>query len=521
MRSTFHGLELGKRGVIAQQVALNTTGHNITNANTPGYSRQVAQMVAARPLEYPSVTNSTSPGQLGMGVEVNAIQRIRDIYFDVEYRNQNSLMNESKVISETLGNIEGVVNEPSNNGLAKNITEFWKAWQTLSKNPSTEDLAARSAVVQQAMAMADSFNSMANQFATMGNNITERINVKVSEANSYVTEISDLTKQIKHIESGGDNANDLRDKRDYLVDQLSKLGNVKVTETSQTYQITFGTKQVIDDLNSDSIVQADVAGVTSGEIFGYVQSRDTFIAEYTKQIDLMANTLATGKIEVTLPAGSILPKGMTPPAGAKMDPANPRKLAADAKVTVDGLNGLHRLGYTLEDPATNGKDFFVTSDGSGKFTAENIRVNPDIAKDLKKIAASLRIETVSKPPAAPTDKVVQSNGDLALLIGGLAEKTFDFGGTALTASSTYGGYYEAVMSQLGVQTDHAKKMLENGELLTDHADSLRQSISGVSPDEETANLIKFQHAYNASARVITVVDEMLDKLINGTGVVGR
>ncbi|MVP01545.1 flagellar hook-associated protein FlgK [Paenibacillus lutrae] len=521
MRSTFHGLELGKRGVIAQQVALNTTGHNISNVNTPGYSRQVAHMVASRPLEYPSVTNTTAAGQLGMGVEVNAIQRIRDIYFDIEFRNQNSAMNESKVINESLSNIEGIVNEPSDNGLAKNVTEFWKAWQVLSKNPSSEDLAARSAVVQQALAMTDSFNHMASQLDTMSNNITARIDVKVSEANSYVTEISELTKQIKHIESGGDDANDLRDKRDYLVDQLSQLGNVKVTETSQTYQVTFGTTLVIDNMTSNPVTQAAVAGVTSGQIFGYVQSRDTFVAEYTKQLDLMANTLATGKIEVTLPAGTILPKGMTVPAGAQIDPTNPRKLAAEAKITVDGLNGLHKLGYTLEEPAANGRDFFVTSDGSSPFTAANIRVNPAIAQDLKLLAASLRVQTVNNPPAPSMDKVIQSNGDMALIIGGLSEKAFNFGADALTASASYGGYYEAVMSQLGIQTDHSKKMTENGELLTNHADSLRQSISGVSPDEETANLIKFQHAYTASARVITVMDELLEKLINGTGVVGR
>lgn len=526
MRSTFHLLEVAKRGIVAQQNAINTTGQNISNVNTPGYSRQRVNMEASRPIDAPAFNRSTAPGQIGMGVEVTSITRVRDTFLDAQYRNQNNLLAQSTIVRETLGNIEGIVNEPSDSGISKSLSEFWNAWQVLSKNPGNTDIASRSAVQQKAIALAESFNHVSTQLNSLKDDLTNKINVGISQANNYIGQISSLTQEIKRVEAMGDNANDLRDKRDLLVDQLSTLGNVKVTEGPNDYQVTFGNKLVVDNMNSSTISLTDVPNIKGGQLEGYVDSRDTYVAEYTKQLDIMANTLATGKVEVTLPAGTILPPGVTIP-GAVTDPTNPRKLMNDTKYTVDGLNGLHKLGYTLEDPATTGLDFFTTSDGSGTITAGNIQLNPALASDLKKFAASMRTETVTTttPPITTSEKVIQGNGDLALLIAGLAEKSFNFNPTgtngALSATSTYEGYFQAVVSQLGAQSDYAQKKEANDQLLTDHAESLRQAVSSVSLDEESADLIKFQHAYSASARVITAMDEMLDKLINGTGVVGR
>ncbi|MEK4360392.1 flagellar hook-associated protein FlgK [Paenibacillus sp. FSL M7-1455] len=523
MTSTFHSIEVGKRGILAQQTALNTTGQNVTNANTPGYSRQTVHLEASRPLFYPGLLMSTAPGQLGMGVEATSITRVRDLLLDVQYRNQNTDQATWAVKQETLSNIEGIINEPSEDSIATSISEFWNAWQQLSKNPSATDLSARTVVQQKAIALTETFNHIASQLSMLKDNITEKINVKVNEANNYITQISDLSLMIARIEGLGDNANDLRDKRDLLVDQLSKLGNVQVTETDDNYQVIFGTTAVVDGQTSTQITAADAANLTKGEIAGYFQSRDVHVAEYAKQLDIMANTLATGKVEVTLPAGSMIPPGVTIP-NAQFDPNVPGKLAADVKYTVDGLNGLHKLGYTLADPATPGKDFFVTSDNSNAFTAANIRVNSDILADLKNIAASMRTETVTANGVTQT-KVLQGNGDLALLIAGLAEKKFNFNPNnnngALSAEGTFGGYLQSVIAQLGTDTDHAAKMMDNGTLLVQHADNLRQSVSSVSLDEEMSDLIKFQHAYSASSRIITSMDEMLDKLINGTGIVGR
>ncbi|MUG47142.1 flagellar hook-associated protein FlgK [Paenibacillus woosongensis] len=521
MRSTFHTLEVGKRGVVAQQTALATTGHNITNANAPGYSRQVAKMAAARPIEFPGMTRSTNPNQLGMGVEVTSIKRIRDFLLDIEYRNQNSDLSTWIVKQETLSNVEGIFNEPSENSIATSISEFWNAWQQLSKNPSSTDLSARTVVQQKAIALTETFNHIASQLNTLQNNLTQRIDVKVAEVNNTVQQISDLTIMINRVEGLGDNANDLRDQRDLLIDQLSTLGNLQVIETDDNYQVIFGDVMVVDGIQPPTeFALANVNALTRGEIAGYVESRDVHVQNYITQMNVMANTLATGKIEVTLPAGSILPPGVTIP-GAVMDPTNPRKLAQDTKHTVDGLNGLHKLGYTLQEPATAGKDFFVAV-GGGVITAANIRINPEIADNLANIAAAMRTEQVTQN-GVTTEKVLQGNGDLALMIASLAEGKFDYRGQngAITNEGTFAGYLQSVIAQLGTDSDDAYRMVQNGTLLSDHADRLRQAVSSVSLDEEMSDMIRFQHAYSASARVMTTIDEMLDKLINGTGIVGR
>lgn len=237
----------------------------------------------------------------------------------------------------------------------------------------------------------------------------------------------------------------------------------------------------------------------------------------------MANTLATGKVEVTLPAGTILPPGVNIP-NAVMDANNPRKLAEDVKHTVDGLNGLHKLGYTLNEPATTGGDFFVSANG-GPITAGNMRLSQTIQSDLKNIGASLRTEMKTDPNGTTSEVVLKGNGGMALLIAQLSERTFSFNPNnsngAVSDITNFEGYLQSVISKLGTDSSNAIKMVENGTLLVEHADTLRLSISSVSLDEEMSDLIRFQHAYSASSRVVTTIDEMLDKLINGTGVVGR
>ena len=245
-----------------------------------------------------------------------------------------------------------------------------------------------------------------------------------------------------------------------------------------------------------------------------IVSRDVYVAEYRRQLDSLANTLANGEIKVTIPKGSYLPQDFA----QNHNPPLTVPLANDTIVTVKGINGLHQLGFTLEGgtpPATGGL-FFVTSDGSATITARNLTLNPAIANDVNKIATSMRQDA--------DGNVIRGNNTLALLMSELKDVKFVFDESATgngVTSSTITNYYNAFVGEIGVISNRMKRNMLNTQMQLDQVEANRQSVSGVSLDEEMSDLIRFQHAYNAAARLMTSFDEMLNKLINGTGVVGR
>lgn len=523
MRSTFHGLETAKRALFAQQTALYTTGHNISNANTKGYSRQTVDLVASRPMEAYGVTRSNTPGQIGTGVEFDSITRIREKFLDDQYRNENKSLGEWSVRKDTLDKLEAIVNEPSDTGLRSVMDQFWSSWQDLSREP--DNLTARAVVKQRAIALADTFNYTAQKLADLQGDLTSNIDENLTKANTIIKQLGDLNGEITRIEGLGDNANDLRDQRDVLVDDLSKLTNVAVAEKSNgTYTVTVGSVTVVDGLQTTELNTSnlDSGDINSGELYGMKISRDQYVNDYAAQLNSMADALANGDMTVTLKKGHIIPEGVTIP-GAQTDP-NTRELLADTDVTVKGINGLHKLGYTLQDPATAGGDFFVSA-GGGTMTAASMKVNPDIVKDGNLIAASTRTERVQQGnPPTTVEKVIRGNGDLSLAIAQMKDRNVQFNnisGSPILQNGSFGQFFRGVVGQLGVQSEEAGRQASNQEVLVNQVDSRRQSVSGVSLDEEMANMIKFQHAYNAAARSMTVMDEMLDKVINGMGVVGR
>ncbi|WP_079914254.1 flagellar hook-associated protein FlgK [Paenibacillus sp. 32352] len=523
MRSTFGGIEISKRALFTQQAALSTTGHNIANANTAGYSRQVVNMVAARPIEAPGLMRSNVPGQMGQGVEFDSVTRIREKFLDDQFYNENKGLGSWTVQQDTLEKLEAIINEPSDSGLRSVVDKFWASWSDLSKDP--ENITGRKIVRENAMALVDSLNLTSRQLSDLSNDLTENISVKVDQVNSIISTVADLNREIKRIEGMGDSANDLRDQRDLLADNLSKIVNVRVQETDTGYNITMGNTVLVDGNTATltSVAQVTSAAASgdlnSGEIYGMIQSRDRYVADYQKQLDTLASTIANGKITVTIPKGSVLPEGTifndTVYSGDK------RTLQDDLTVTVNGLNGLHKLGYLNDDPTKKVGDFF-TSKGNGTITAANIQLNPTIAADPSNIATSMR---TAMNTATNKEEVITGNNTLAILVSQLKDTKFDFNSTgtagSVLQSGTINDFLRATIGQLGVQSTEAKRQVDNSKSIVDQVDERRQSVSGVSLDEEMANMIKFQHAYNAAARSMTTFDEMLDKVINGMGVVGR
>ncbi|MEK4345500.1 flagellar hook-associated protein FlgK [Paenibacillus sp. FSL P4-0184] len=527
MTSTFHSIETARRSLFTQTAALNTTGHNIANANTEGYTRQRVNMKAALPIEAYGFNKSTVPGQMGTGVEFSSIDRIREMFLDDQYRGENSAFGNWKLQADTLSKLEAIVNEPSDTGIRTVLDNFWKSWSDLSKNP--EDPTARKIVVQTAQSLTDAMNYMSTQLDNLDRDLTTNIEVKAKEAQGYLTAIADLNKSIYKIEGMGDQANDLRDQRDLMADKLSKIANISVVETEAGYNVSLGGQPLVEggevtaNVDSAFLNNAYAAGtLKGGEAYGMIFSKNTYVTDYKKQLNDMASTIATGDVEITIPAGSNLPEGTVLTNDTKIKQADGTvvTLAAgqampkgatmyeDAKTIVKGLNGLHKLGYAMD--GSSGRDFFVTSGEAG-----TIKLNPEIAADVSLFATSLRT-TVD---ATGNTQVVKGNNTLALLLTNLKDSKFTTPDGSI--SNTVGGLLGSMVGQLGIQSQEAARQTDNSDYLVEQVNSRRQSVSGVSLDEEMSNMLVFQHAYSAAARFMTTFDELLDKLINSTGTVGR
>ena len=530
MRSTFHSLETAKRSLFTQQTALSTVGHNIANANTEGYSRQTVNMTASRPMEAVGLMSSSTPGQLGTGVEFTSITRIREKFLDDQYRNENKSLGNWTIQADTLDKLESIMNEPSETGIRTVLDNFWKAWSDLSNNPG--DLTGLKIVRENAVALADAFNYTSKKLSDLSSDLDSNISIKITETNSILSSISNLNGEIQRIEGLGNDANDLRDQRDLLTDKLSKILNITVQDTPQGYNIlslggtSLVTGKAATPLTVDSLREAfDSGTLNSGEIYGMIFSRDTFVTDYKNQLDTLANSVANGQVKVTVPVGSVLPVGSTVTKvnadGSTTDVAitDANKEVTDASgmvLLVNGLNGLQKLGYTATDTYQQGIDFFTPSSGT-TISAATISLNSLIVQDPSRIATSLR--TVG---SGSDTKAVKGNNTLALITSELKNQKFTF---PLTNGSTLNGtiddYFGSIVGQLGVQSQEATRQMNNQNSLVSQVQSNRQSVSGVSIDEEMSSMIMYQHAYNASARFMTTMDQILDKIINSMGVVGR
>jgi flagellar hook-associated protein 1 FlgK len=523
MPSTFGGFELAKRALFAQQAAMTTTGHNIANASTKGFSRQIVHMVAARPMEAPGMSRSNAPGMMGQGVEFDTIQRVRDSFLDDQFASENKYYGEWTMRRQTLDKIEIIMSESADSGLSNTFEAFWNSWQELSKEP--DKLTSRTVIVERALTMTNALNHISQQLTNYASDMNENVRVKTGELNRYVANIANLNEQIFRVEGLSQNANDLRDQRDLLVDELSRLVNVAVQRTPNGYNITMGNVSLVNRYTAggpfDEALLLDAYNekdLKSGELYGMLLGKQETIPEYQKQLDTMVKAMVEGEMQVTLPAGSMLPEG-TILNGVTYTGAN-RMLPNDLQVTVKGINGLHRLGYTLDPTLTQGNDFFTLREGFTAFSAASITVNPVIASNPKQVASSMRTTTVGT-----TEKTISGNGDLARLIAGVRNEKIQFEttgtGEALQSDETLDGFYRALIGNIGVRGQEAIRQSDIQKVIIEQVDGRRQSISGVSLDEEMSGLIKFQHAYNAAARLMTTYDEMLDKLINGMGTVGR
>jgi len=464
MSGLFSGLELGKRALATHQLWLNTIGHNISNVNTPGYTRQRVSITTTYPQEH-------SAGMVGTGVTATDIRNIRDLFLNQQYRDESKSLGQWTSKEKMLTRIESIFTEPSTDSLGNLMEQFWTSWSELGNNP--ESIAARTALKEQANLLADGFHHRYEQLVELQDSIDIDVRLIVDKVNNYTDEIAALNKQISRMEFGEYSANDLRDRRDLLIDQLSQYIDVNTSEQINGATLVYvGAMMIVDDSDAIHIATRDRAGngtvisdivwegtataikSLNGELKGLVETRDQSIPKYLNNLDELAKTLITQ------------------------------------------VNNIHQAGYDLNN--TTGINFF---DGSF-LSAGNIRLSQDITNDVTKIAASV-------------SGAVGDNSN-AVAIADLRKSLFMTRGTA-----TMEEYYNTMVGQIGIETNTATQMKENHTLMVEQLENSRQSVQGVSLDEEMAQMIKYQHAFDAAARVITTFDEALNTVVNKMGIVGR
>lgn len=510
MGSTFMGLETSKRGLQTQQSALYTTGHNISNANTLGYSRQRVNMEATAGFPGVGLNAGTMPGFLGTGVTAGSIQRIRDGFVDQQYRGESNKLGYWDTRSKAIGQIEDVMNEPSEYGLQKSLSQFWSSLEDLAVHP--ENGGARKVVIERGIAVADSFNYMNKSLEKLKTNAGQELDIAAKDINSILSQIAGLNEQISSIEPNGYLPNDLYDARDVLIDKLSTFLPIEVD-----YKKSGGNASAVSEGTVTITLNPSVDGKKMQLVDGkeHTSMKVNFTAD-KKAVSNVSFTTKSGQ-DFILPADKMLGtgsikaivnsfgysdgtmiKGLLPDMITKLD-----KMAQNF---AKEFNTVHKSGYGIGVNSSNkGETFFEEGTLANPITvtAGNIKVRDEIIKDPSLIAAS------SKPNE-------EGNGNNANLLAGIQFKNIGDLGDATVQT-----YFQGIIGQLGVDGQQADKMRFNSETLMISVSNRRDSISAVSLDEEMTNMIQFQQAYNASARMVTVVDETLDKIINGMGVVGR
>ena len=436
MAGLIGNLHSARTGMSVSQASIQTTSHNINNINTPGYSRQRVEQSTKSAYSNPGYNSSMGPGQIGTGVQATDVIRIRNTFYDFQYRSESHNYGETSIKYQHYTNMEKIFNEPSDSAISASISDFFSSWQELSKNPN--DTGAKDVVIQNAKYLSTNISNVKEKLDKLSTQAEKKLNDDVSEINDMINQIRGLNKEIKLIEGSGKTPNDLMDKRDSVIDELSHKLNIENSEVQKLIneKLENGTEVTLDELKN--------IGDVSGEIQGSLDMIDK-ISEYTSDLKEFAKGLTKGVNNVM--------------NGRDFDDNNVQ--ATDQQLFIFNENG---------DPI--------------------IKANEDLVNNPKNL-----IMTAQK-----------------------AENMYKLKDAKITIDGeniTIGNYYNNIVQKLGNKTKEVIRNESNQSKLLGEIDNLRLNVSGVSLDEEMVNLIQFQHSYNASAKVISTIDSLLDVVVNG------
>lgn len=623
MSSTFSGIELGKRSLMVHTQAITTAGHNISNAETEGYSRQRVQMTAMNPLYRPELERAHEPGQIGQGVIGTSIERVRDELLDSRITQQQNLETYWQTRSDYYTMLEQIYNEPADVSIRSNMDKFWESWQELSIHPESQ--AARQAVVLRGESLTNSINERWNALSGIGNLLNGDIIATVEQVNGYAKQIAELNNEIVRSRAMGDNPNDLLDRRDLLVDKLSKLVNITTDQRdNDEFMVhlegivlvqgnearSFELEKTIDNNGYSKVIWSDTlntAQITGGKLGALIELRDVDVRDEIQSLNTMAMNFsdlvndvhrnAAGANKVTgldfftqhafveningnydsngdgtldrsyvfrftgtnqlnpqeqvgiegtmtfsAPSGFVqVPYYHTDTVETVINRINDSN--GEVKAYLDRNNNLVLKATTAQNAENpdfvirhvEDSGFFLTG-YSGILSASGVGGaydynQPDAVNALA--GAEFAVAPVTNPAGyIEVNQTIRNdvmnvaaayvgvNGEVAMGDGRAAVEIAAIRNTPVMIGSRrlLDDYFADTVTKVGLKGEQAEINYNSQRAMMDDLRMRRESISGVNVDEELADLLKFQHGYNAAARFITVWDSMLDTIINRLGV---
>jgi flagellar hook-associated protein 1 FlgK len=515
MASTFFGLNIAYTGLQAAQVSINTTAHNISNVNSTGYSRQQASVTADNALR------TYSYGTAGSGVIVNSIEQVRDSYYDVKYRNNETNYGYYSNMETYFGQIEDYLNEFTLDGFTESYEAFFESAIQLNEDPA--EASKRNDFINKAKNLTDYFNTLSTNLQNIQKDANEEIKNTVEQINTISSSIAALNKQINMIEASKGSANDLRDTRNNLLDQLSEMVNVTTAESDMGNGVTalsvyINGQPLVDNYNSYKLVTeakqtprnaSDAQGmydISWEGGLGFDEYSTTLNGSLKLLLDVRDGNDEELEVQTTDADGNIVMGKVAQQAGntkVKGIPYYQSKLNEFVQTFAIAVNKI--LTGTSTDPAltidgNQGVPLFTSQYGAGTgLTASSITVNPDLLLDQSLLATT-------------TDNVMgESYNDVIEDLIALRDKKMYGGGT--------GSYFlEGIVGDIAIDSSKATQFAANFKSLQTTIQNQRLSVMGVDEDEEGMDVMKYQEAYNLNAKMMSVMNEIYDKLINGTGV---
>lgn len=456
MPSPFHGIELASRALRAFQRGLDVTGHNIANVNTRGYSRQTVDYVATDPTTFQGVRAMT----LGTGVSIASVNRIRDLFLDNRMIDANGEQGRFSALAANLSQVEPLFNEPGSNGISTALTAFFNAWSGLASNPN--EPAARMAVQQAGDTLATRIRSAYRDLSGLQNQLQSGMSETLLTVDRLSARIYELNAEIRRRTVSGENPGDLLDQRDLALDDLSGLVDITITRKADgTVGVNMNSFTLVDDVGSYAVPKTfDPATCTvtngsatyridGGRMYGLMEANNR-VEAYMAELDTLANSLRT-EINTAHVSGT----------------------------NANGTTGINFFNDVVTPPQTGAIDFNLSA---------------EVRADFRNIASGA------------TGKA--GDGGLALAISQLRDTP-----SGLLNNKRFTEFFSEFLAGIGRDALDANTTLETQSSIVSQIDMQRQSISGVSIDEEMANMLRLQRSFQAAAKALAIFDEVTEELI--------